>query len=108
MKGLPFRGNFHRFHSSFELEAGKSRVEDENVPKDMLRQAVSTDLAFKMTSLENKPKMYKDWLIKAGQFYDVTQQLKKLRSGNHTVPTFPQEDTVLPCPPLIKTLMPWM
>jgi len=50
----------------------------------MLRQAVSTDLAFKMTSLENKPKTYKHWLTKAGQFYNVTQQLKKLRSWNHT------------------------
>jgi len=84
MEGPPFRGDFHGFHSSFELEAGKSRVEDENVLKDLLRQAVSTDLAFKMTSLENEPKTYKDWLTKAGQFYDVTQQLKKLRSGSHT------------------------
>jgi len=83
MEGSPFRGDFHRFHSSFELEGGKSGVEDQNVLKDMLRQAVSTDLAFKMTSLENKPKMYKDWLTKAGQFYNVTQQLKKLQSGNH-------------------------
>jgi len=49
----------------------------------MLRQAVSTNLAFKMMSLENKPKTYKDWLMKAGQFYDVTQQLKKLQSRNH-------------------------
>jgi len=73
MEGLPFKGDFHRFRSSFELEAGKSGVEDENVLKDFLRQAVSTDLAFKMTSLENKPKTYKDWLTKAGQFYDVTQ-----------------------------------
>ena len=28
--------------------------------------------------------MYKDRLTKAGQFYNVTQQLKKLRSGSHT------------------------
>ena len=63
MEGLPFRGDFHGFRSSFELEAGKSGVEDENVLKDMLRQAVSTDLAFKMTSLENEPKTYKDWLM---------------------------------------------
>jgi len=84
MEGPPFRGDFHRFRSSFELEAGKSGVEDENVLKDLLRQAVSTDLAFKMTSLENEPKTYKDWLTKAGQFYDVIQQLKKLRSGSHT------------------------
>jgi len=73
MEGPPFRGDFHGFHSAFELEAGKSGVEDENVLKDMLRQVVSTDLAFKMTSLENEPKTYKDWLMKAGQFYDVTQ-----------------------------------
>jgi len=39
MEGLPFRGDFHRFCSSFELEAGKSRVENENVLKDMLRQS---------------------------------------------------------------------
>ena len=39
----------------------------------MLKQAVSNDLAFKMMSLENKPKMYKDWLIKASQFFDLTQ-----------------------------------
>jgi len=73
MEGPPFRGDFHGFRSSFELEAGKSGVEDENVLKDLLRQAVSTDLAFKMTSLENELKTYKDWLTKAGQFYDVTQ-----------------------------------
>jgi len=83
MEGLPFKGDFHRFHSSFELEAGKSGVVDQDVLKDMLRQAVLTDLAFKMTSLENEPKTYKDWLTKAGQFYDVTQRLKKLRSRNH-------------------------
>jgi len=35
-------------------------------------------------SLENKPKTYKDWLTKAGQFFDVTQRLKKLCSGNHS------------------------
>jgi len=73
MEGPPFRGDFHRFRSAFELEAGKSGIVDENILKDMLRQAVSTDLAFKMTSLENEPKTYKDWLTKAGQFYDVTQ-----------------------------------
>ena len=73
MEGAPFRGDFHIFHSAFELKAGKSRVEDENVLKDMLRQAVFTDLAFKMTSLENELKTYKDWLTKAGQFFDVTQ-----------------------------------
>jgi len=84
IEGSPFRGDFHRFHSSFELEAGKSGVEDKNVLEDLLRQAVSTDLAFKMTSLENEPKMYKDWLTKAGQWYDVTQRLKKLHSGSHT------------------------
>jgi len=84
MEGLPFHGDFHGFCSSFELEAGKSGVEDENVLKDLLRQAVSTDLAFKMTSLENERKTYKDWLTKAGQFYDVIQRLKKLRSGSHT------------------------
>jgi len=83
MEGPPFKGNFHGFRSSFELEAGKSRVVDQDVLKDMLRQAVSTDLAFKMMSLENEPKIYKDWLTKASQFYNVTQQLKKLRSGNH-------------------------
>jgi len=83
MDGLPFKGDFHRFCSSFELEAGKSGVEDENVLKDLLRQAVLTDLAFKMTSLENKLKTFKDWLMKAGQFYDVTQQLKKLCSRSH-------------------------
>jgi len=83
MEGPPFWEDFHRFCSSFELEAGKSGIEDQNILKDMLRQAVSTDLAFKMTSLKNKPKMYKDWLTKAGQFYDVIQQFKKLQSGNH-------------------------
>jgi len=36
-----------------------------------------------MTSLENELKTYKDWLTKAGQFYDITQRLKKLCSGNH-------------------------
>ena len=84
MEGPPFKGDFRGFRSSFELEAGKSGVEDENVLKDLLRQAVLTDLAFKMTSLENELKTYKDWLTKAGKFYDVTQRLKKLRSGSHT------------------------
>jgi len=84
MEGPPFRGDFHGFRSSFELKAGKSGVEDENVLKDLLRQAVSTDLAFKMMSLENEPKTYKDWLTKTGQFYDVIQRLKKLCSGSHT------------------------
>jgi len=43
MKGTPFKGDFHRFRSAFELEAGMSGVEDQNILKDMLRQAVSTD-----------------------------------------------------------------
>jgi len=73
MESSPFKGDFHRFHSAFELKAGKSKVVDKNVFKDMLRQAMSTNLAFKMTSLENKLKMYKDWLMKAGQFFNVTQ-----------------------------------
>ena len=84
MEGLPFKGDFHRFRSAFELEARKSGVVDESILRDMLRQAVSTDLAFKMTSLENEPKTYKDWLMKAGQFYDVIQRLKQLWSGSHT------------------------
>jgi len=50
----------------------------------MLRQAVLTDLAFKMMSLKNEPKTYKDWLTKADQFYDVTQRLKKLQSGSYS------------------------
>jgi len=58
MEDPPFKSDFHGFHSAFELEAGESRVEDENVLKDMLRQAVSTDLAFKMMSLKNELKMY--------------------------------------------------
>jgi len=73
MEGLPFKGDFHGFRSAFEIKARKSGVVDENVLKDMLRQVVSTDLAFKMMSLENEPKTYGDWLTKAGQFYDVTQ-----------------------------------
>jgi len=58
-------------------------MEDQNVLKDLLQQAMSTHLAFNMTSLENKPKIYKDWLTKAGQFYNVILHLKKLCSGNH-------------------------
>ena len=46
MEGSPFKGDFHGFRSAFELEAGKSGVVDENILKDMLRQAVLTDLAF--------------------------------------------------------------
>jgi len=84
MEGLPFKGDFHGFCSAFKLEAGKSGVVDENILKDMLRQAVLTDLAFRMMSLENEPKMYKDWLTKAGQFYNVTQRLKKLQFGSYT------------------------
>jgi len=60
MEGMSFHGNFHGFCSAFKLEAGKSRVEDHNILKDMLKQAVSADLAFKITSVENKPKMYQD------------------------------------------------
>ena len=84
MECLPLRGDFHGFHSTFELKARKSRIEDENILKDILRQAVSTNLAFKMMSLENELKTYKDWLMKASQFYDVTQWLKKLRSVSHS------------------------
>jgi len=42
MEGAPFKRDFHGFHSAFELEAGKSGVENQNVLKDMLRQAVLT------------------------------------------------------------------
>jgi len=66
IEGTSFKGDFHGFYSAFELEAGKSGVVDKNILKDMLQQAVSTDLAFKMTFLENELKMYKDWLTKAG------------------------------------------
>ena len=50
----------------------------------ILQKGFLTDLAFKMTSLENKPKTYKDWLAKVGQFYNVTQRLKKLWSRSHS------------------------
>ena len=50
MEGPPFKGNCHGFCSAFELEVGMSGVEAKNVLKDMLRQEVPTDLAFKMTS----------------------------------------------------------
>ena len=78
MEVPPFKGDFHGFCSAFELEAGKSRVEDKNVLKDMLRQEVSTDLAFKMMSLENKPRTYvqaladKSWSIL--QCHPATQE----------------------------------
>jgi len=45
---------------------------------------VSIALTFKMTSLEHELKMCKDWLTKAGQFFNLIQQLKKLCSGNYT------------------------
>ena len=39
VKGVPFYGDFHGFCYAFELEAGKSRIKDHNVQKDVLKQA---------------------------------------------------------------------
>ena len=40
-----------------------------------------------MTALLEEPTTHKQWLHKAGQFYDATLRMKKLRGGTSYVPT---------------------
>ena len=72
MEDPPFNGDFHKFKSKFKLEVARSGVTDEHILIDLLGKAVSTNLAFKMTALLEEPTSHKQWLHKAGQFYDAT------------------------------------
>ena len=56
---------------------------------DMLGRVVSFNLAFKMTALLEEPKNHKQWLLKAGQFYDAALQMKKLQGGTNYLPPSP-------------------
>lgn len=55
---------------------------------DMLGRAISTNLAFKMTTLLEESKDHKAWLHKAGQFYDATIQMKKLWGSTQYLPSY--------------------
>ena len=82
----PFNGDFHKFKSEFEIEVARSGVTDEHILIDLLGKAVSANLAFKMTALQEEPTTHKLWLHKAGQFFDATLRMKKLRSGQGYTP----------------------
>ena len=82
----PVNGDFHKFKSEFELEAAWSRVTDEHILMDMLGQAVSANLAFKMTALLEELKTHKLWLHKAGQFYDAAIWMCKLWGETNYIP----------------------
>ena len=64
MEGEPFKGDFHKFKSKFKLEAAQLGVTNKHILLDMLGRAVSTNLAFKMTTLLEEPKDHKAWLHK--------------------------------------------
>ena len=95
MEDPPFNGDFHKFKSEFEIEVARSGVTDEHILIDLLGKAVSTNLAFKMTALLEEPTTHKLWLHKAGQFFDATLRMKKLRSGQGYTSTYsgPQKPT---------------
>ena len=82
-----FNGDFHKFKSEFKIEVARSGVTDEHILIDLLGKAISANLAFKMTALLEEPMSHKQWLHKAGQFYDATLQMKKLHGGTNYVPT---------------------
>ena len=87
MEGEPYKGDFHKFKSEFELKAVQSGVMDEFILKDMLRRAVSANLPFKMMALLEELKTHKDWLWKAGQFYDAAICMCKLCGGTSYIPS---------------------
>ena len=72
MEDPPFNGDFHKFKSEFEIEVAQSGVTDKHILIDLLGKAVSANLAFKMTALQEEPTTHKLWLHKAGQFFDTT------------------------------------
>ena len=86
MEDPPFNGDFHKFKSEFEIEVAQSGVTDEHILIDLLGKAVSANLAFKMTALQEEPTTHKLWLHKAGQFFDAALRMKKLRSGQGYTP----------------------
>ena len=88
MEDPPFNGDFHKFKSEFEIEVARSGVTDEHILIDLLGKAVSANLAFKMTALLEEPTSHKQWLHKAGQFYDAALRMKKLRSGQRYTPAY--------------------
>ena len=65
------------------IEVARSGVTDKHILKDMLERAVSANLAFKMTALLEEPKIHKEWLHKAGQFYDAAICICKLWGGTN-------------------------
>ena len=88
MEDPPFNGDFHKFKSEFKIEVARSGVTDKHILIDLLGKAVSANLAFKMTALLEEPTSHKQWLHKAGQFYDATLPMKKLRGGHNYIPTY--------------------
>ena len=86
MEDPPFNGDFHKFKSEFEIEVACSGVTNKHILIDLLGKAVSANLAFKMTALQEEPTSHKQWLHKAGQFFDATLRMKKLRSGQGYTP----------------------
>ena len=88
MEDPPFNGDFHKFKSEFKIEVARSRVTDEHILIDLLGKAISANLAFKMTALLEEPTSHKQWLLKAGQFYDAAIRMKKLRSGQRYTPAY--------------------
>ena len=93
MEDPPFKGDFHKFKSEFEIEVARSGVTDERILIDLLGKAVSANLAFKMTALQEEPTSHKQWLLKAGQFFDAALRMKKLRSGQSYTPAHPGKST---------------
>ena len=89
MEDPPFNGDFHKSKSEFEIEVAQSGVTDKHILIDLLEKAVSTNLAFKMTVLQEEPTTHKLWLHKAGQFFDAILRMKKLRSGQGYSPAYP-------------------
>ena len=88
MEDPPFNGDFHKFKSEFEIEVAQSGITDEHILIDLLGKAVSANLAFKITALQEEPTTHKLWLHKAGQFFDATLRMKKLRSGQGYSPAY--------------------
>ena len=86
MEDPPFNGDFHKFKSEFEIEVARSGITDEHVLIDLLGKAVSANLAFKMTALQEEPTTHKLWLHKARQFFDATIRMKKLQSRQGYTP----------------------
>ena len=88
MEDPPFNGDFHKFQSEFEIEVARSGVTDKHILIDLLGKVVSANLAFKMTALLEEPTSHKQWLHKAGQFYNTALQMKKLQSGQGYTPAY--------------------